>query len=382
VVDAKGTRWAREVLGGEITPPGVDLALIQTQLRDIGAAGHWHDEGGMQHGRRPGLIQQELRAVGVWERAGGSTGEELRVLRRRAVRDERRAAEARRQFSEYFQQGATGWRGLSGFKRRATMGPRVDIEIEPRSKRRRRRRRGKRQPDAAAGIAAPAAAGRHKRRKARETAAWSRGTWEAGDDWAVQTLLDRRPADEQDVVNYAATEGAEVSIGSDMFLVAWEGWGDEYNSWEPRSFIIDEELIDAFETNVAGHGAETRTHPDEVFEVRYTRHHSRGKPRLEAHGRWFEPEPEGGGERCHSQWIRVTRRHMSSAVFGAAKLLEEQTLRSGGETTARVDARRLTRAAAALRRPRDTAEFDDDDCPRPPRRRRALRTIEEGNEAS
>lgn len=35
--------------------------------------------------------------------------------------------------------------------------------------------------------------------------------------------------------------------GDIMYLVAWEGWGPSYNSWEPYENIVDDQLIADYE---------------------------------------------------------------------------------------------------------------------------------------
>jgi hypothetical protein len=55
------------------------------------------------------------------------------------------------------------------------------------------------------------------------------GTWKDGDVYIVESILKSRQADE-----------------STEYLCKWEGWSDEYNSWEPEANILDELLIEDY----------------------------------------------------------------------------------------------------------------------------------------
>jgi hypothetical protein len=244
----------------------------------------------------------------------------------------------------------------------------VDIEIEPRRRARRKRRRTR----ADSGIADGAAPGRSQRRR-RESAAWKAGDWGAGDDYAVEAILDRKPATATDVLNYANTEGAEVSVGSDMFWVKWEGWGSEYNSWEPRSFIIDEQLISAYESSTAG-GSSRPGWPAVVHEVRRRRLGNRGRARLEARCSWpDESENE-------ASWVRATQSQIGARAMALARELDkdaERRSRDCSSQEARASTARVTTRQRGKERERPAGVDGDEDGPRPSQRRRPLAVIAE-----
>jgi hypothetical protein len=246
----------------------------------------------------------------------------------------------------------------------------TDIVIGPRRRGRRKRGRARTAP----GIAGGAAPGRSAQRRRRESAAWKAGDWDAGDDYAVEAILDRKPATTTDVLNYADTEGADVSVGSDMYWVKWEGWGSEYNSWEPRSFIIDEQLIHDYE-NGATDNQQRAGWPTTVLEVRRRRTGGRGRARLEARCAW-----PGDGE-DESRWVHATQGQIGARAMAAAKALD------GGAAPQRVNHFQSSNARVTTRqrrreRERSAGDGDDDDGPRSHRRRRPLAIIPEDGERS
>jgi ribosomal protein S18 acetylase RimI-like enzyme len=73
-------------------------------------------------------------------------------------------------------------------------------------------------------------------------------TWKAGGDYKVECILDKRGATQAEVDYYAAKyDDANVVLGGDMYLVAWVGWTS--TTWEPYSFITDDELIVDYEAS-------------------------------------------------------------------------------------------------------------------------------------
>lgn len=58
------------------------------------------------------------------------------------------------------------------------------------------------------------------------------------EEWPVEAILDKRLATKED-------KNAEP--GDVMYLVAWEGWGPSFNSWEPYVNIVDDNLIEDYE---------------------------------------------------------------------------------------------------------------------------------------
>ena len=64
--------------------------------------------------------------------------------------------------------------------------------------------------------------------------------YEAGEEWMVEAILERR----------AGSAGIE-------YLVKWQGWTEEHNTWEPEANLGGcAELLAAFRASVA-----SRTHP-------------------------------------------------------------------------------------------------------------------------
>jgi ribosomal protein S18 acetylase RimI-like enzyme len=80
-------------------------------------------------------------------------------------------------------------------------------------------------------------------RKRKAAAEWD----DEQEEWPVEAIIDSRGATADDVAKYADVEGADVTLGSAFYLVVWEGWDSSYNSWEPYSFIVDDQLIQEYE---------------------------------------------------------------------------------------------------------------------------------------
>ena len=77
-----------------------------------------------------------------------------------------------------------------------------------------------------------------------------------------------RAATTVDVSRYADVEDSNVTLGSPMYLVAWEGWDSSYNTWEPDSFIVDDELIMEYEARAdAAEDEAAELELDEAEEV-------------------------------------------------------------------------------------------------------------------
>jgi hypothetical protein len=276
----------------------------------------------------------------------------------------------------YFKQPPGARRGLSGFKRKAE-GPTVEVTIDPRVRRRRRRKRSKVAPKEH-GIA-----GGRKRRKAGESSAWRAGTWAAGEDYEVEAIRDSRVANQQDEIDYADAEGANVVSGATtMYYVEWKGWGTEYNSWEPYSFIQDDELIREYDERAESTAGATYggrlAYPDDVTSVRSTRASGRGRARLEALCVWRMQEGGEAGDGDTQKWVHVSRRTLCAVAFRKAKSMEADMLeRQGGTHERRVDPHRNTRAA--VKRASEGAETED---VLPPRRRSMLRSVPEEEDSS
>jgi ribonuclease HI len=301
--DALASDWARAAVGGEMIPAGVRL----TEQRP--------DPWGST--RSPwGVIEREAAANRKWLLGGGWGGEKKRGAERRAARAKASNAKAAAQFERYFckaDQRRGFAKGLSG-KRRGTVMKLYDVEIGPRK--RTRRKRGKVQSEAA-GVRRG-----QKRRRERETSTWREGGWEAGEDYLVEEILDVRAATGQDVIDYADAADANVTLGSDMYLIKWQGWGPAYDSWEPYAFIADDGLIEAFRARVtaglAGERVRRSRWPDSVVATRQVRLRPGCRPRLEALCRW-----QGAGEDGDDvdEWRRATTKDIGSRALRAAKAL-------------------------------------------------------------
>jgi ribonuclease HI len=370
--DAESSRWAHEVIGAAAIPATATRAKLRAGL---------HSEVASGHGRIVGVIECEGLADWHWRNGGGWKAERRRRAALDLARRRKAAVRAAEAFVHFFQQPTGARLGLSGFKRQPT-GATVNIEVAPRRRRRARKRRR-----TAVGSAAEGGVASRRKSKTRETDAWRQGGWEAGEDYEVDEIIDRRGANAEDVINYADVEGANVYIGSAMYLVAWKGWDEQYYSWEPYDFIIDNELIDTFERKRAQGGAQNTwmSKPDEVVGVRYARLHSRGKPRLEARCRWHTQRAVAADEESPSreEWVHATRKVLGSRAFATAKELERTLARqqAGAAPAAATSSLRVTTRAERTRgRRRDDEAEEEAGKINPPRRRRLLAIIDEDDE--